>query len=397
MTLPRQEPRVKPRNDPPSATVDPAVPNLASLRVHEQTVLGWMLSPANHTEVVEHLLDIGVKHFLIPAHQEIYGSIMTHAGAPNIAVLVATSLVGETAPRSVRNLETGLFNYLSECREYADMLGPRELAYHVGQVRIAHLRRQRFEIHSRATKALEEDDLETYDALQAEMVALRDDAEPEARAPPSRSQPCHCERHTESTMTTEGIAMNQFTTAAVDRLAQVMPGVARLTDSDATIGTDADGRDVSLPLLDSGGARHTVVTGYSGTGKTELLRSLSAGAHQACTQFNLISPAEFPEGLDAEYFESLVRDQSGTQPMGLLLVDDLDGFVDETISDLAWVARSARKANLVLVVASQDIRMGSRGGAVLAHLTDATLVNFDGGAPGVGTVAGVPFRAWWAS
>jgi hypothetical protein len=179
VTLPRQDQRTKPRNGPPASAIDPAVPNLAALRVHEQTVLGWMMSPANHEDVVQHLLDISVKHFLLPAHQEIYGAIMTHAGAPNIAVLVATSLVGEAAPRSVRNLDGGLFNYLSECREYADMLGVRELTHHVGEVRAAYLRRQRFELHTRMTRALEEDDLDVYDALQAEMRALRDADAPE--------------------------------------------------------------------------------------------------------------------------------------------------------------------------------------------------------------------------
>lgn len=178
MTLPRQEQRQRPRNGPPSAA-EAAVPNAAALRVHEQTVLGWMLSPANHVEVVDHLLDVGVKHFFHPAHQEIYGAILVHAGAPNIAVLVAADLIGESAPRPVRSLDGGVFDYLGQCREYADMLGPRELAFHVGEVRAAYLRRQRFEIHTRATRALEEDNLDAYDALQAEMRALRADGQPE--------------------------------------------------------------------------------------------------------------------------------------------------------------------------------------------------------------------------
>jgi hypothetical protein len=178
VTLPRQDRRPKARNGLPSAA-DAAIPNLAALRVHEQTVLGWMLAPANHQEVVEHLLDVGVKHFHLPAHQEIYGAILVHAGAPNAVILVTADLTGENAPRAVRSLDGGLFNYLSQCREYADMLGVRELAYHVGEVRNSYQRRQRIEIHTRATRALEEDDLDTYDALQAEMRALRDDEQPE--------------------------------------------------------------------------------------------------------------------------------------------------------------------------------------------------------------------------
>lgn len=168
MTFPRQDRR----NSPPAAASDPAVPNPASLRIDEQTVLGWFLSPANHADAEEHLLDVEPRHFLLPAHQEIYAQIMLHAGAPNISTLVATALVGEGAPRSVRSLDGGLLGYLSECKEYADLLTGRELAFHVGRVRDAYGRRQRWEIHTRATKALEVDDLDSYGALQQEMQAL---------------------------------------------------------------------------------------------------------------------------------------------------------------------------------------------------------------------------------
>lgn len=173
MTIPRQDPRTKPRNSPPSAALDPGIPNPAALRIHEQTVLGWFLSPANHEEAEQHLLDIGAKHFHVPAHQEIFAQIILHAGAPNIAALVAADLVGPNAPRSVDSLPDGLISYLSECKDYADQLGVRELAFHASKIREAYFRRQRFEIHARATRALEEDDLDGYDAAQAQMRELR--------------------------------------------------------------------------------------------------------------------------------------------------------------------------------------------------------------------------------
>lgn len=173
MTLPRQEHRVKPRNAPPVAAMDDGVANPAALRIHEQTVLGWLLSPANHGQAESHLLDIEPRHFYLPAHQEIYAHVMLHAGAPNVSTLVAADLVGEGAPRSVRALPEGLLGYLSECKEYAELLTDRQFAFHVREVRTAYLRRKRFEVHLRATAALEEDDLESYDRAQAEMRSLR--------------------------------------------------------------------------------------------------------------------------------------------------------------------------------------------------------------------------------
>ncbi|MET0416621.1 MAG: AAA family ATPase [Actinoplanes sp.] len=149
------------------------------MRIYEQTVLGWFLSPANHAEAEERLLDIGVKHFYLPAHQEIYAAILLYAGTPNVATRVAAELVGEGAPRAIRSLPGGLLSYLSECKEYGDVLGPRELAFNVGKVREAYTRRRRFEIHARATKALEEDDLDAYEATLIEMSQTRDDSERE--------------------------------------------------------------------------------------------------------------------------------------------------------------------------------------------------------------------------
>ncbi len=173
MTLPRQERRDRTRNGPPAAAIDPSVPNPAALRLHEQTVLGWFLSPANHADAEAHLLDIGVRDFYLPAHQEIFAAIMLHAGSPNIATLVAAGLVGEGAPRALRALPDGLLSYLSECKEYGDALGVRELEFHVGKVREAYARRRRFDIHARATRALEDDDLDAYRSILAEVSATR--------------------------------------------------------------------------------------------------------------------------------------------------------------------------------------------------------------------------------
>lgn len=176
MTLPRQDRREKPRNGPPAAALDPAVPNPAALRLDEQTVLGWFLTPANHGEAKAHLDDIEIRHFYLPAHQEIYAAITLHAGAPNIATLVTADLVGPGAPRSIQALPDGLISYLSECKEYGDILGVKELAFHVGRTREAHTRRRRFEIHNRASKALEDDDLAAYDTALGEMAETFGDA-----------------------------------------------------------------------------------------------------------------------------------------------------------------------------------------------------------------------------
>lgn len=178
MTLPRQDQRARHRNGPPSSAVDQDASRQAALRLQEQAVLGWMLSAANHAEIEEHLPDVQVKHFLLPAHQEIYGAIIIHAGAPNIAALVAFDLSGETAHRSVRELPGGVTGYLSECKDHADLHGPRELAYNVDRVKEAFVRRRRLEIHGRAARALEEDNLAAYDDAMAEMHRLTDDVQP---------------------------------------------------------------------------------------------------------------------------------------------------------------------------------------------------------------------------
>jgi hypothetical protein len=176
VTLPRQDQRAKPRNSPPAAAhgAIPGVDNPAGLRIDEQTVLGWFLCAANHSEAVDHLGDIQVKHFFTPAHQEIYGAVMLHAGAPNILALVAADLSAETAHRSVRALPSGLLGYLAECKEYADLLGERQLAYHVGRVRESYMRRQRFEIHAEATAALERDDLDAYQSAHGRILELEE-------------------------------------------------------------------------------------------------------------------------------------------------------------------------------------------------------------------------------
>lgn len=176
MTLPRQEQRSKARNSPPAAALDPAVPNPAALRIDEQTVLGWLLSPGSHADAKENLHLVETRHFLSLAHQEIFARLTPHVGAPNISMLVTSELVGEGSPRAVQNLPGGLVGYLAECREYAEMLGVREFRYHAGRVREAHTRRRRFEIHARATDALERDDLEAYEAIHVEMLSLNDEA-----------------------------------------------------------------------------------------------------------------------------------------------------------------------------------------------------------------------------
>ncbi|MEU4558479.1 AAA family ATPase [Actinoplanes sp. NPDC023936] len=176
MTLPRQDARAKPRNDPPASAIDPAVSNPAALRIDEQTVLGWFLHAANHTDARACTDVIGVRHFYNPAHQEIYSLILVHAGAPNILALVTADLSGPNMLRSIRALPGGVASYLSECMEYAHLLGPHELGFHMGRVIEAHQRRRRFEIHARATKALEADDLDAYEAAQDEMRDLANPA-----------------------------------------------------------------------------------------------------------------------------------------------------------------------------------------------------------------------------
>lgn len=172
MTLPRQDARAKPRNDPPAGALDPAVTNPAGLRIDEQTVLGWFLHAANHVEARECSEIIGVKHFYNPAHREIYSWILVHVGAPNILALVTTDLAGPDTLRSIRGLPGGIVGYLSECMEYANLLGARELGFHAGRVLAAHDRRCRFEVHARATRALEVDDMAAYEAAQDEMRSL---------------------------------------------------------------------------------------------------------------------------------------------------------------------------------------------------------------------------------
>jgi hypothetical protein len=176
VTLPRQDHRAKPRNSPPAAALNQGVPNPDALRIDEQTVLGWLLSPANHAQAEDHLLDVEARHFYFPAHQEIYAHVIIHAGAPNVAALVSADLIGAGVHRSIQALPGGLLNYLSQCREYADLLGVREFTFHVDRMREGHLRRRRFEVHERSTRALEQDDMDAYGLAQAEMLELQGDS-----------------------------------------------------------------------------------------------------------------------------------------------------------------------------------------------------------------------------
>jgi hypothetical protein len=164
-------------------------------------------------------------------------------------------------------------------------------------------------------------------------------------------------------------------------------------------GTYADGGPVSRHLIPEHGAGKIVVSGGAGTGKTELLRNLYAAAADAgISERALISPHDSDAQAIVEYYCSLTPRDLSSDPLRLLLVDDLTGFGDETLAALAHVARFGGKAGIVLVVASQDVRLGGRGGAVMQHLTGATLIHFsDPGMPGVGEVDGALFRAWYAA
>jgi hypothetical protein len=177
MTVPHQEHRPRARNRPPVAAHPPGS-NPVAARVHEQTVLGWLLLPANHAEVGDRCRDLTVRHFQEPAHREIFASILTHAGAPNLALLVTADLATPQAHRSVRDLPGGPASYLSDCKDYADLYGPREYAFHVRQVKDAYVRRGRLELHGRAARALEEDNLPAYEQALADMQHLEEDTEP---------------------------------------------------------------------------------------------------------------------------------------------------------------------------------------------------------------------------
>jgi hypothetical protein len=177
VTLSRQEQRSKPRNAPPSAALDPSVPNPAALRISEQTVLGWFLSPANHAEASGQLVHLEARHFYGAAHQEIFAALSSHLGTPDVAMRVARDLAGDAASRCVKALPVGVVGYLSECKEYAEMLGVPELAYHVRQVREAYSRRRRFELNTSATRALEADDFEAYETAQSTIRLLIQDGD----------------------------------------------------------------------------------------------------------------------------------------------------------------------------------------------------------------------------
>ncbi len=149
------------------------------LRVHEQTVLGWLLSPANHAEAAERVHDIHARHFYDPAHREIFSSILTHAGAPNLALLVTADLVAPEAHRSVAHLPGGPAAYLSECKDYADMFDEQTFVSHVQQVKDAHVRRRRLEFHGRAARALEESNEAEYEAALLDLRHLAENAGPD--------------------------------------------------------------------------------------------------------------------------------------------------------------------------------------------------------------------------
>lgn len=185
-----------------------------------------------------------------------------------------------------------------------------------------------------------------------------------------------------------------------DEIRDVIHRTARFDRDAVTFGTYAEGGDVSLSPTDHAGARSLVVTGGSGTGKTALLRSLYAGAADAGIQTRaLVDPYQSDAAAVVERYRTHVTGSLGDPSMSLLLVDDLAGFGDDTLAALEQVARFARKANVVLVVASQDVRLGGRGGDVLRHLADAPLIQFAElwGTPGVGQVNGDLFRAWYAA
>jgi len=181
-----------------------------------------------------------------------------------------------------------------------------------------------------------------------------------------------------------------------EEIRNVIPGVARFDGNTVTFGTYAAGGDVNLLLADENGARNVVVTGGSGTGKTALLHSLLAGAN-AHLEARRVDPYQSDVQSVVERYRSLVAEGRSDHQVRILLVDDLTGFDDETLTALEHVARFGRTANVALVVASQDVRMGGRGGRVLQHLADAPLIHFNGPLPGVGEVNGDVFRAWWTS
>ena len=180
-----------------------------------------------------------------------------------------------------------------------------------------------------------------------------------------------------------------------DLLTDVIPGIARFDNDTVTIGTYADGGDVHLSFRDGFNFRHIVVTGGSGSGKTILLESMFAGAKAGGIPAWMIAHNRDASAVIADYMDVAREGRDNVRDPRLLLVDGLTELTDAEIEFLTKLARFARLANTVFVVAAQDVRMGARAGSVLQHLQDPIVINFDGDEPGVGIANGDLFRTWY--
>jgi hypothetical protein len=183
-----------------------------------------------------------------------------------------------------------------------------------------------------------------------------------------------------------------------DLLTDVIPGIAQFGDGTVTIGTYAEGGDVHLALRDGIDFRHIVATGPSGSGKTILLESLLAGAEAAGIPAQMIHHNRGDAStIINDHREMVAQVPDGVHPLRLLLVDGLADLSGDEIDGLAEVARYARKANVALLVATQDVRLTGRGGPIIQQFVDPIVIEFgdDRSTPGSGAVNGYPFRAWW--
>lgn len=212
--------------------------------------------------------------------------------------------------------------------------------------------------------------------------------------------------------------------ADLERLHDVIPGTARFTNREVTIGAFADGSNAALPLVRNGRTQNTWIVGGCASGKTVLLESLLAGARHAGIGADLACSWRGDAAETIGGYHRLVLDRArdlvdrhvpeGDFDLRLLLVDDLPQLDADTAGLLADVARISAKTNVSVVVASQEMTAAAPGGARLRDSLKAgntvqmrvaqALFGFteipgrfaDGtSTAGVGLVNGDLFRAWY--
>jgi hypothetical protein len=134
----------------------------------ERLVLGYALDPQRASHVVEDIEGLEPKHFMLPAHEHVFGAVKREAGHLDVQMRVLTSLV-ENPPKALDALDESLPGFITSCVKEAEFFDAATLLYYANQVRGAFAKRQGQALLAKVSEAFVS---ENDEALELALLAF---------------------------------------------------------------------------------------------------------------------------------------------------------------------------------------------------------------------------------